>query len=184
MEKIFGQIYTNELRVDPLEHNVFVTDPYDSKENRKKLAEIFFESFYAKGLYISDTGTLQLMSCGKKSGISVDLGGGLISFSPLIECRVIKGCSIKYNFGGNELTEFLYHLHKKVDVYKFLIDKLEKKYSNILTAVDGPIIEKMKEVVCYCALDFEKELKEVKNLDYELPDGTNIITKKERIICP
>ena len=42
----------------------------------------------------------------------------------------------------------------------------------------------MKEVVCYCALDFEKELKEVQNLDYELPDGTNIITKKERIICP
>ena len=121
---------------------------------------------------------------GKKSGISVDLGGGLISFSPLIDCRVIKGCSIKYNFGGNELTEFLYHLHKKVDVYKFLIDKLEKKYTNILTAIDGPIIEKMKEVVCYCALDFEKELKEVQNLDYELPDGTNIITKKERIICP
>jgi len=36
-----------------------------------------------------------------------------------------------------------------------MIDKLEKKYTNILTEVDGPIIEKMKEDICYCALDFE-----------------------------
>lgn len=148
------------------------------------MAEIFFETFGAKGLYISDAGSLQMASFGKEHGIAVDLGGGLISFNPIIDCRAIKDCSIKYNFGGNELTEFLFLLHKKIDLYKLMIDKSEKKYTNILTEVDGPIIEKMKEDICCCALDFEKELKEEKNLDYQLPDGTKVLTKKEKFIIP
>ena len=61
---------------------------------------------------------------------------------------------------------------------------MEKKFTNILTDIDGPIIEKMKEDICYCALDFEKELKEQKNLNYELPDGTKVLTKKEKFIVP
>jgi len=106
------------------------------------MAEIFFETLGAKGLYISDDGSLQMASFGKEHGIAVDLGGGLISFNPIIDCRAIKDCSIKYNFGGNELTEFLFLLHKKIDLYKLMIDKLEKKYINILTEVDGQLLKK------------------------------------------
>ena len=184
MERIWGHLFTNELRCAPGEHNSFLIDTNNSKEIREKMAEIMFETFYVKGLYISDAGSLQMTSFGKENGIAVDLGGGLISFNPIIDGRAIKECSINYNFGGNELTEFLFLLHKKIDLYKLLIGKLEKKYNNILTEVDGPIIEKMKEDICYCALDFEKELKEEKNLDYELPDGNKVLTKKEKFIIP
>ena len=31
---------------------------------------------------------------------------------------------------------------------------------------------------------FRKELKEEKNLDYQLPDGTKVMTKKEKFIIP
>ena len=184
MERIWGHLFTNELRCAPEEHNIFLIDSNYSKENREKMAEIIFETYYMKGLYISDAGSLQMTSFGKENGIAVDLGGGLISFNPIIDGRAIKECSINYNFGGNELTEFLFLLHKKIDLYKLLIGKLEKKYNNILTEVDGPIIEKMKEDICYCALDFEKELNEEKNLDYELPDGNKVLTKKEKFIIP
>lgn len=111
MEKIWSYLFVNGLMVCPDSHNFFLIDSNNSKERREKMAEIFFETFGAKGLYISDDGSLQMASFGKEHGIAVDLGGGLISFNPIIDCRAIKDCSIKYNFGGKELTEFLFLLH-------------------------------------------------------------------------
>ena len=40
MEKIWGNIFTYELRVDPVEHNVMLTEPpKNPKENREKMAQ-------------------------------------------------------------------------------------------------------------------------------------------------
>lgn len=37
MEKIWGHVFTNELRIDPVEHNIMITEaPLNPKENREK----------------------------------------------------------------------------------------------------------------------------------------------------
>ena len=46
MEKIWGHIFTNELRTAPEEHNVFLNqDPFNPKDNKEKTAIVMFEIF-------------------------------------------------------------------------------------------------------------------------------------------
>ena len=116
--------------------------------------------------------------------MSVHLGSDLITFYPVFDGYIIKESIIKYNFGGNDLTKFMYYLTNKTDLLKHIINQFVNKKSNILTIDKGFISEEVKEKVCYCALNPKEELKTVKNYDYELPDGNHIITKEERILCP
>ena len=118
MEKIWGYLFTEGLKSAPCEHILFLIDSNNSKEYKEKMAEVIFENLQVKGLYISDAGSCQSASFGKENSIAVDLGGGLITFNPILDCRPIKECSIKYHFGGNELTEFLFLLHNKILPYK------------------------------------------------------------------
>ena len=51
IEKIWGHIFTNELKVDPEEHNVLLTeDPMNPKDNKEKTNQIMFETFNVHGL--------------------------------------------------------------------------------------------------------------------------------------
>lgn len=83
MEKIYGHIFTNELRMDPAKHYILLTEPImNPRKNREKLAQIMFESFGVPGLYIENTPILNLYAAGKFTGFSVDSGEGLTQFSP------------------------------------------------------------------------------------------------------
>ena len=73
MEKIWGHVFTNELRTDPVEHNVKLTEAsMNPKENREKIAPIMFETFNVPGLYIAIQAVLSLYSTGKFTGIVAD----------------------------------------------------------------------------------------------------------------
>ena len=52
------------------------------------------------------------------------------------------------------------------------------------TTAEKEIIKIIKEKSCYVALDYEKEIKNVEEFNYELPDGNKIIIKEQRIKCP
>ena len=172
MEKIWGHVFTNELRVAPEEHNVMLTEaPKNPKWNREKMAQIMFETFAVPGLYIAIPGVLSIYSAGKFTGIVVDSGEGVTQFVPIFE-----GCSLTHavnrlNLAGRDLTEFMM--------------KLLKETGQIFTTTEEKeIVKVIKEKVCYVALDFEEELKSVEPFDYELPDGTHVIVKNQRIRCP
>ena len=86
MEKIWGHVFTNELRVAPEEHNVMLTEaPMNPKENREKMAQIMFETFNVPGLYIAIQAVLSLYSAGKFTGIVADSGDGVTHFVPIFD---------------------------------------------------------------------------------------------------
>ena len=73
-----------------------------------------------------------------------------------------------------------------LDLY-FMKLMAEKGYKCETTA-DRDIFKKMKESVCYTALDFDTEMESMENPDniisYELPDGRKISLGSERFKCP
>ena len=172
MEKIWGHVFTNELRVDPVEHNVMLTEaPMNPKENREKMAQIMFETFNVPGLYIAIQAVLSLYSAGKFTGIVTDSGDGVTHFVPIFDGYSLPHAVIRLDLAGRDLTEFMMKL-------------LTETGTRFSTTAEKEICKAIKEKSCSVALDFEEELKSVEPFDYELPDGTHVVVKDQRIRCP
>ena len=160
MEKIWGHVFTNELRVAPEEHNVMLTEaPMNPKENREKMAQIMFETFNVPGLYIAIQAVLSLYSAGKFTGIVADSGDGVTHFVPIFDGYSLPHAVIRLDLAGRDLTEFMMKL-------------LTETGLRFSTTAEKEIVKLIKEKSCYVALDFEEELKSVEPFDYELPDGS------------
>ena len=172
MEKIWGHVFTNELRVAPEERNVMLTEaPMNPKENREKMAQIMFETFNVPGLYIAIPAVLSLYSAGKFTGIVGDSGEGVTHFVPIFDGYSLTHAVNRLDLAGRDLTKFMMKL----------LNEAGEKFS---TTAEKEIVKAIKEKACYVALDFEEELKSFEPFDYELPDGTHVIVKDQRIRCP
>ena len=172
MEEIWNYLFNNELRAAPEEHNVMITELLKyPKEIREKIAQLMFESFNVPGLFIVNPAILSLYEAGKYTGFVVDLGHEISQFVPIYDGFPLSHAVKQYNFGGKDLTEYMVNL-------------LEETGAKFSTYSEKEIVEYIKIKSCYVALDYEEEIKSVEKYDYELPDGTNIIIKYQRIKCP
>ena len=172
MEKIWENIFTNELRVAPEEYNVMLTEPPNNpKENREKMAQIMFETFNVPRLYFANQAVLALYSYGKYSGIVIDSGEDLSYFVPIFDGFYLSHAVIQLDLAGRDLTKFMMKLLNEAG-YRFS------------TSYDKEAAKSIKEKACYVAPDFEEEFKCSEPFDYELLDGTHVIVKDQRFRCP
>ena len=170
MEKIWGHVFTNELRVAPEEHNIMITEaPFNPKENKEKMAQIMFETFNVPCLNISIQAVLSLYSAGKFTGIVLDSGDGLTHAVPIFETYSLPHAIMRLDIAGRDLTEYMIRLLTQTG-YRFT------------TTGEKEIAKKIKEQCIYIPLDFENE--SVEPYKYELPDGNIVILKDQRIRCP
>ena len=169
MEIIWNHIFTSELRIAPEEHNVLITECSENeRKNRKRIAQIMFETFNVPGLYIANPGVLSLFSVGKFNGIAIDLGDSLSKFIPAFDGFLLPHAVKQYNFGGRDLTDYFVQIIKS---YGY----------NFSTTATWEIAKKIKENGCYFTLDYEKENREP--FVSELPDGNNITINDPEIRC-
>ena len=111
------------LRCEPEEHRFILTEPpMNPPENREQIAEIMFETFGVKGLFIGIQATLALFSqvCGPNSsasltsmqpsdltGIVVDSGDGVTHVFPVADGFVIGSCVQHIPLAGRDITKFI-----------------------------------------------------------------------------
>lgn len=111
MEKVWEYCFSNELRVDPSEHKVLLTEaPNNPKANREKMTQLMFETFQIQGLYVAIQAVLSLYSNGRTTGLVVDSGDGVTHTIPVYEGFSIPH-AVKKNFiAGRAITKHMVDL--------------------------------------------------------------------------
>jgi len=86
MENIWSHIFTNEIRVEPTDYPVMLTEaPMNPKANREKMAEYMFEKYKVPKMYVGVQAVLALYASGRTTGLVLDSGDGVTHTVPVFE---------------------------------------------------------------------------------------------------
>ena len=175
MEKIWHHAFFNELRINPEETNIMLTEaPQNPRANREKMTQIMFETFSVPAMYIGIQAVLSLYSSGRTTGIVLDSGDGVSHTVPIYEGYSLPHAVQRVDMAGRDLTEYMVKL-------------LMESGHTFRTSAEKEIVRSIKEQLGYVALDFEEELtrsaKCTDEEEFELPDGSVIRVGNARFRC-
>ena len=177
MEKIWHYTFYTDLRIDPAEHPILLTEPpLNPRPNREKMCEIMFETFNVPALYIAMQAVLSLYASGRTTGLVCDSGTGVTHVVPIYEGFALTHAISRLDLAGRDITEYLMRL-------------LRQRGYALTTSAEKEIVRDIKEKLCYVALDPEKELKLAEKVSgmeksYMLPDGETLTVGVERFLAP
>ena len=167
MTKIWHYTYHNELKIDPQDQPVLLTEaPLNPKQNREEMIEIFFEKFKVPAFYVFTQAVLSLYASGRTTGLVVDSGDGVSHIVVVYDGYSIQHAVNRMDVAGRNLTDFM-QKHLTEDGVSFK------------SSAEKEIVKEIKESVCRVALDFKKEMKDYeehddKKVEFTLPDGKKI----------
>ncbi|PWN41841.1 actin-like protein 3 [Ceraceosorus guamensis] len=180
MERFWEQCFFKYLRAEPEDHYTMLTEPpLNPPENRENTAEIMFESFNVKGLYIAVQAVLALAASWSSNkvtdrtltGTVIDSGDGVTHVIPVAEGYVI-GSAIKHiPIAGRDITYFVQQLLRE-----------RGEAANIPPEDSRRVAEKIKEDYSYVCQDIVREFRryDVDPLKYfERFEGEHTVTGRK-----
>jgi len=178
MEKIWHHTFYNELRVDPADYNILLTEaPLNPKANRERMVQIMFESFNTTGTYIAIQAVMSLYASGRTTGIVMDSGDGVSHVVPIYEGYALPHAVLRLDLAGRDCTSHMVKL-------------MTERGNSFTSSAEHEIARDIKENLCYVAVDYEAEMAKFTQdpssieKSYEMPDGQVITVGNERFRCP
>lgn len=175
MEKIWHHAFHNELKANPSERPVLLTEaPWNGKQNREKMTEIMFEKIGTPSLYLTKAAMLSLFAAGRTTGVVLDSGYHGTHTVVMYEGHNLPDATLRLDMGGFDLTSYMMKL-------------LPERGYNFATNAVRDVVRDLKENLCYVALDVEKEMASSSSSlekSYKLPDGEIVKLENQRFRCP
>lgn len=173
MEQIWSHTFFEQLRVNPDEHCVMVTEaPLNSNANREKSIELLHETFDVAGSSLQVQGALAMWASGHTSGMVVDIGDGVTHCMPVVDGMIIKSAIKKLGLAGRTLTE------------QMAIAMSAHTDENLWESQAGMLIAQgIKDATAYVALDYDAEMERPEaevGEQYTMPGGDILTVGRER----
>ncbi|KAJ3431278.1 actin-7-related [Anaeramoeba flamelloides] len=178
MERIWNYLFLDKMKHDPNEYNFLITKKRQTpKSNDETIAEIVFETYGVKAMYLAYDTILSLYSSGRTTGCVLDVGDGCITIEAIYEGFSVPQSINRYDLGGRDITDYLCTLLKRETGRSFT------------TTSEIDIVREIKEKHCQVALSCKAQelrgnLPEEDKITYELPDKGKIKIGNERIQAP
>lgn len=110
MEKVL-EFGFNQLKAVTEEQGVLISESSNiTKGNREKMIEIMFETFNVPYYYSINQGVLNVISSGKTSGYSIDVGYSHTQIVPVNEFHAVEYSILYEKLAGHEIIQFLRRL--------------------------------------------------------------------------
>jgi len=140
------------------------------------MTEIMFETFNVPSYYLAIQAVLSLYSSGRTTGLVLDAGDGVTHTVPIYEGYALPHAIERNDLAGRDLTAYMIKLLNEIGL-------------NLASSAEGEIAKRIKEELCYVALDPVAETEAYKNASahnkqFELPDGQVITVGSQRWRCP
>jgi actin-related protein len=154
LEQFLSYSFFHDLNESPHEHPLLLTEPpLANAAERKKFAQMFFETFDVLNFHTKSTSTLGLFASGRMTGIAVDCGDGLTWAVPMNNGYTFPHAILSSEFAGQDITNSL--------MSKLRISGTGEGFHS---TGDREIVQKLKESLCFVNSETTKE-KEFRRVD-------------------
>lgn len=173
MEKVWHHCFYSELLVDTAEQPLLISEtPNVPFENKRRMTEIFFETFNAPSAFFMFTNVLALFGHGRTTGLVLDSGHDVTNVLPVFEGYSIADGLETQKFGGKTLSSCLLNIY-------------EEKLPQIRGSIE--IAEYIKKKHGQVLFDYTEDIKGFQARDPEcftMPDGQSFYITDETCTIP
>ena len=156
------------------EHPALLTEaPLNPRQNRDKVAEIFFETFRAPALFFAPPAVLSLYASGRTTGVVLDVGEGVTHAVPVYEGFALPHSVARSDVAGRDVTRQMQLL-------------LRRSGMTFTTTAENDLVKRMKEETCYVSRSStpDENAEKDSKTQYQLPDGQAVTLSTERYDAP
>lgn len=168
---VYSKPNLNAQRED---HPVLLTEaPLNPRQNRDKIAEIFFETFRAPAIFFAPPAVLSLYASGRTTGVVLDVGEGVTHAVPVYEGFALPHSVTRSDVAGRDVTRQMQLL-------------LRRSGLTFTTTAEADLVKRMKEESCYVTRTntVDDTAEKDSRTQYQLPDGQAVTLSSERYQAP